>query len=143
MIMKRNFAPLISRMKIPNREWDKVSNIMARIPTFTRISDDPRWKRFEKKFVRNMYFPESLQFFEILTETSGQNRKELNYWKEITPKFSHPQREVRSPHQPHQPQQQHKTPEEGAVPGKKKRGRSRSRKPRRDNPPTMTPASED
>lgn len=75
------FSELAGRMRLPHREWDRICNIVARQGIFTRINGSQKWKKFERRFVRNAYFDDAMLFFEIQAESSGANTEEVRYWK--------------------------------------------------------------
>jgi hypothetical protein len=81
-MMHQRFNDLVMRLKIPRREWDAISNLVSRQSSFTRPVSGPKGKNFEKRFVRNAHFPNSLLFFEIFAEAAGKYVEELKYWTE-------------------------------------------------------------
>ncbi len=81
-MMHQRFNELVTRLRIPRREWDAISNLVARQSSFTRPVSGPKGKNFEKRFVRNAHFPNALLFFEINAEGAGKYQEELKYWKE-------------------------------------------------------------
>ena len=81
-MMHQRFNELVTRLKIPRREWDFITNLVARQSSFTRPVNGPRGKNFEKRFVRNMHFQNSLMFFEIFAEARNDFQSQLIYWKE-------------------------------------------------------------
>ncbi|MBP7736347.1 MAG: polynucleotide adenylyltransferase PcnB [Spirochaetes bacterium] len=81
-MMHQRFNEVVTRLKIPRREWDAITNLIARQSSFTRTVSGPKGKGFEKRFVRNAHFANSLMFFEIFAEASGKYQEELKYWKE-------------------------------------------------------------
>ncbi|HNW30582.1 MAG TPA: hypothetical protein PKN50_19050, partial [Spirochaetota bacterium] len=81
-MMHQRFSDLVTRLRIPRREWDYITNLVARQSSFTRIVSGPRGKNYEKRFVRNAHYANSLMFFEIFAEAAGGYQEELKYWKE-------------------------------------------------------------
>lgn len=81
-MMHQRFNEVVTRLKIPRREWDAITNLVARQSSFTRPVSGPKGKGFEKRFVRNAHFANSFMFFEIIAEATGKYREELQYWKE-------------------------------------------------------------
>jgi poly(A) polymerase len=81
-MMHQHFNDLSARIKVPRREWDAISNIVARQSSLARIPDPKKGKGFEKRFVRNAHFPNALMFFEIVSEAAGTHEAEVKYWKE-------------------------------------------------------------
>lgn len=82
VMMHQRFPDLVTRLRIPRREWDCITNLVARQSSFTRPASGPRGKNYEKRFVRNAHFANSLMFFEIFAEAAGAYREEVKYWKE-------------------------------------------------------------
>ncbi len=81
-VMHQRFNDLVIRLKIPRREWDAISNLVARQSSLERIPDPKKGKGFEKRFVRNAHFANALLFFEIISTAAGSHAAELKYWKE-------------------------------------------------------------
>jgi len=78
----QRFNDLVTRLRIPRKEWDAMCNLVARQSSLARIPDPRKGKGFEKRFVRNAHFPNALMFFEIYAESAGTYSEELKYWKE-------------------------------------------------------------
>ncbi len=87
-MMHQRFGDLVTRLRIPRREWDAITNLVARQSSFTRPVSGPKGKNFEKRFVRNAHFPNALMFFEIYAEAAGNYQEELKYWKERAVRIS-------------------------------------------------------
>lgn len=90
-MMHQQFNELVTRLRIPRREWDAITNLIARQSSFTRPPSGPRGKSFEKRFLRNAHFPNALMFFEIMAEGTGKYGEELKYWKERAARLSFPE----------------------------------------------------
>jgi poly(A) polymerase len=83
VILHQKFGELATRLRIPKREWDAVCNLVARQSSFTRKPDGAKGRGFEKRFVRNVHFPNAFSFFGILAEATGKYATELEYWKQL------------------------------------------------------------
>ncbi len=81
-MMHQRFSELVTRLRIPRREWDAMTNLVARQSSFSRPVSGPKGKNFEKRFIRNAHFPNALLFFGICAEAGEKYEEELNYWKE-------------------------------------------------------------
>lgn len=80
--LNRQFNEMTARLRIPRREWDAISNMTARLNGFTRIPDGKKGKAYEKRFLHNVHFRNSLMFFEIVAEATGEYKEELGYWRQ-------------------------------------------------------------
>ena len=79
--LNRQFNEMTARLRIPRREWDAISNMTARLAGFTRIPDGKKGKAYEKRFLHNVHFRNSLMFFEIVAEATGEHGEALRYWQ--------------------------------------------------------------
>lgn len=87
-LIRANYNTLATRLRLPRKEWDIVTNIASRVWIFKRFSAQRRMKG-EAKFVHNAYFPESLKFFEIYAEAAGSLEPQLKYWWQKEREYLH------------------------------------------------------
>ncbi|MBN2161182.1 MAG: polynucleotide adenylyltransferase PcnB [Spirochaetes bacterium] len=81
-MLHQRFTELVMRLRIPRKEWDSISNLVARQSSLERIPDPRKGKGFEKRFIRNAHFWNTLMFFEVRADAAGSHEAELKYWKE-------------------------------------------------------------
>lgn len=87
-IIRAEYNNFATRLRLPRKEWDTVTNIVSRVWIFKRFSAQKRMKG-ESKFVHNPYFPESLKFFEIYAEAEGGLETQLKYWWQKEREYLH------------------------------------------------------
>ncbi len=87
-LIRTQYNAFATRLRLPRKEWDMVTNIASRIWIFKRFSAQRRMKG-EARFVHNAYFPESLKFFEIFAEAEGSLEAHLKYWWQKDREYFH------------------------------------------------------
>ncbi len=117
---------LSERIFIPKREWESISTMTARVWTFSNPPDPKRKKRGWGRFLQSESFAESLRFFEIIAESTGNYEKELAFWRKAQADISRPHREEQKPRQ------------EGEKPEGAKRKRRRPRRKKKKAPAAET-----
>ena len=89
ILLKEKFGEMAMKMRLPRQEWDNICNTAARQMILMQPGGGRNWKKFEKKFAGNAYFPHAMLFFEILVEATGRHGEQLAYWK----RFARPEGE--------------------------------------------------
>ncbi|MBP7603358.1 MAG: hypothetical protein KBA15_05490 [Spirochaetes bacterium] len=89
ILLKEKFGEMAMKMRLPRQEWDNICNTAARQMILMQPGGGRNWKKFEKKFAGNAYFPHAMLFFEILVEATGCHGEQLAYWK----RFARPEGE--------------------------------------------------
>ncbi|MGV7930695.1 MAG: CCA tRNA nucleotidyltransferase [Spirochaetota bacterium] len=81
ILLKERFGEMAAKMRLPRQEWDNICNTAARQIILMQPGGGRNWKKFEKKFAGNAYFPHAMLFFEILVEATGRHGEQLAYWR--------------------------------------------------------------
>jgi len=143
IILKERFGELAQRMRLPRMKWDNICNTAARQMVLMQPGGGKNWKRFEKKFSGNIYFPHAILFFEILVEATGRHAEQLAYWKKVSQPAEARSSAVRPPASDRRERPEKaarpeaKAEDAGGTPKPKKRRRPRG--PRKRHPQQQQP----